>query len=102
MNKKRKPTHPGAILKYHYLEPLKLTVTEVAHSLGLARKTISQIINGRGSITPDIALRLSQAFETSAELWLNLQKTYDLWKVAKESKDWKKIRPFDLKTLNPV
>jgi len=63
--RKRQPTHPGAILKRHYFEPLALTITEVADDIGVSRKTLSKIINERGSITPDMALRLSKAFNTS-------------------------------------
>ena len=95
--RKRQPTHPGGILKRHYFEPLSLTITEVADDIGVSRKTLSKIINERGSITPDMALRLSKAFNTSAELWLNLQATYDLWIASQKSKDWQNI-----KTLIPV
>lgn len=80
--RKRKPTHPGGIIKRQYLEPLHLTITEVAEDLGISRKTLSKIINENGSITADMALRLSKAFNTSAELWLNLQTNYDLWVAA--------------------
>ena len=90
--RKRQPTHPGGILKRHYFEPLSLTITEVADDIGVSRKTLSKIINERGSITPDMALRLSKAFNTSAELWLNLQATYDLWIVSQKSKDWQNIK----------
>ena len=90
--RKRKPTHPGGILKRHYLEPLSLTVTEVARDLDVSRKTLSKIINERGSVTPDMALRLSKAFGTSAELWMNLQTGYDLWEAAKSSGDYPRIR----------
>ncbi len=87
--KKRKPTHPGAILKRHYLEPLGLTVLALAKTLALSRKTISKIINENGSITPDIALRLSVALDTSPQLWLNLQQNYDLWRASRTSK-WRR------------
>lgn len=83
--RKRKPTHPGGIIKRQYLEPLHLTITEVAEDLGISRKTLSKIINENGSITADMALRLSKAFNTSAELWLNLQTNYDLWVAAHSS-----------------
>jgi addiction module HigA family antidote len=66
------------------LELLSLSVTEVVEDLGLSRKTLSKIINERGSITPEMALGLSKAFNTSAELWLNLQTTFDLW-IASEN-----------------
>ena len=89
--KKRQPSHPGKILKYHYLEPLDLSITEVAKVLRISRKTLSAIVNGRASVTPDLALRLSRAFQTSAELWLNLQQAYDLWRSVHRSTGWKRI-----------
>ena len=95
--RKRLPTHPGGILKRHYIEPLSLKITAVADDLRVSRKTISKIVNEKGSITPDMALRLSKAFNTSPELWLNLQTNYDLWVAAHKSNDWEKI-----KTLVPA
>ena len=89
--RKRPPTHPGGILKRHYMEPLSLTVSELAEILGVSRKTLSKIINERGSITPDMALRLSKAFKTTPELWLNLQQSYDLWQASHKSADWKMV-----------
>ena len=71
---KRKPTHPGNILKEDYLVPLDLTVTEMSHRLGVSRKTLSKVLNEKGAVTPDMALRLSRAFNTTPDLWLNLQK----------------------------
>jgi addiction module HigA family antidote len=90
--RKRPPTHPGGILKRQYIEPLSLTISELADTLGVSRKTLSKIINERGSITPDMALRLSKAFKTTPELWMNLQQTYDLWQAFHNSDDWKMIR----------
>jgi len=87
----RPPTHPGNILKYHYLLPLKLNVAQLAAALKVSRKTLSKIVNQRGAITPDMALRLSRAFETSPELWLNLQQTYDLWQISHHSRSWKAV-----------
>ena len=89
--RKRTPTHPGGILKRHYIEPLSLTISELAETLGVSRKTISKIVNEHGSITPDMALRLSKAFKTTPELWLNLQQNYDLWQASHESNDWKMV-----------
>jgi len=90
--RKRQPTHPGGILKRHYLEPLSLSMKEVANDLGVSRKTLSKIVNERGSVTPDMALRLSKAFNTSAELWLNMQTNFDLWVASQKSGDWQKIK----------
>jgi addiction module HigA family antidote len=90
--KKRKPTHPGGILKRHYIESLSLTISEVAEDLGVSRKTISKIVNEKGSITPDMALRLSKAFNTTPELWLNLQTNYDLWIAERKSEGIAEIK----------
>jgi addiction module HigA family antidote len=89
--RKRTPTHPGGILKRQYMEPLSLTVSELAGTLGVSRKTLSKIVNERGDVTPDMALRLSKAFNTTPELWLNLQLNYDLWEAAHKSNDWKLV-----------
>ncbi len=89
--RRRPPTHPGGILKRHYLEPLSLTILELSSTLGVSRKTLSKIVNEHGSITPDMALRLSKAFKTTPELWLNLQQNYDLWQASHKSDDWKVI-----------
>lgn len=93
MNKiKRKPTHPGKIIQEDYLKPLSISITEMATKLGISRKTLSKIINERGAITPDMSLRLARAFDTTPELWMNMQKNYDLWQAEHISKDWQKIK----------
>ena len=90
--RKRAPNHPGGIISRQYLEPLGLTVSELAKTLGVSRKTVSKIINERGSVSADMALRLSKAFNTTPQLWLNLQQNYDLWHAAQDSNQWKKVR----------
>ena len=90
---KRKPTHPGQILKEDYLEPLGFTITHLSKVLGVSRKTLSKIVNERGSVTPEMALKLSRAFDTSPEFWLNLQRNYDLWEAIQKSSDWQSISP---------
>ena len=75
------PPHPGEIIKELCLEPLDLTVTRAAAALGVSRKTLSAIVNGRAGISPEMAIRLSMAFDTSAESWLNQQMQYDLWQA---------------------
>jgi len=75
------PPHPGEILKTLCLEPLNLTVTDAAKALGVSRKTLSSILNGRISISPEMAVRLSIAFDTTAQSWMNQQAQYDLWKA---------------------
>ncbi|MEC4817010.1 MAG: HigA family addiction module antitoxin [Scytonema sp. PMC 1069.18] len=93
---KRKPRHPGGLIKRQYLEPLNLTITELAEILGVSRKTVSEIVNEQAAITPNMALRLSVAFQTTPELWLNLQQKHDLWCAANESETWRDIHPIDL------
>ena len=75
------PPHPGVIIKELCLEPLGLSVTEVARALDISRKTLSAIINGKAGISPEMAVRLSMAFNTSSESWLNQQSQYDLWQA---------------------
>ena len=94
------PAHPGEILRELYLAPLQISVTRLAEVLGVSRKAISHIVNAHKSVTPDMALRLAQAFpNTSAGFWLNLQKNYDLWHAQQRSQEWQQIAP--LFTLAP-
>jgi addiction module HigA family antidote len=79
MVKKRKPTHPGEILDEDYIKPLQLNLQKLADRLGVARNTLFKIRTGKASITPSIALSLAEAFDTTPQLWLNLQINYDLW-----------------------
>ena len=80
------PPHPGEVLRQLCLEPLNLTVTAAARSLGVSRKALSSVLNGRAGISPEMAIRLSIAFGTSAESWLNQQLQYDLWHAEKGRK----------------
>jgi addiction module HigA family antidote len=80
------PPHPGEIIREICVEPLGLTVTKAAESLGVTRKTFSMLLNGKSGISPEMALRLSKVFGRTPEGWLRLQLQYDLWK-AKQSID---------------
>jgi addiction module HigA family antidote len=82
--KMHNPPHPGEVLKEFCLEPLDLSVTRAAEALGVSRKTLSAILNGRAGISPEMALRLSKAFGTTPESWLNQQMHYDLWVTEKQ------------------
>ncbi len=84
--KMHNPPHPGEVLRALCLDPLGLTVTEAARALGVSRKTLSGILNGRAGISPEMAVRLSLAFDTSAESWLNQQVQYDLWRAERHRK----------------
>ena len=72
------PPHPGEIVRKDCLEPLNLTVTEAAEGLGVSRQTLSELVNGRRGISPNMAIRLSKAFGGSPESWLTQQMQYDL------------------------
>lgn len=78
------PPHPGEVLEALFLEPLGLTVTSLAGALDVSRKTVSKIVNGNGSITPEMALRLELAFGASAQSWLGHQAAFDLWQIERE------------------
>ncbi len=73
------PVHPGEVIRELCIEPLELTVTETAAALGVSRKALSELLNGHSRISPEMAIRLSIAFNTSAESWINQQSKYDLW-----------------------
>jgi antitoxin HigA-1 len=97
---KRQPTHPGKIIKEDYLLPLSISVKDMALNLNVSRKTLSKIINERGAVTPDMALRLSRAFDTTPDLWLNLQKNYDLWHAENSSNSWQTVKPLSHQLLH--
>ena len=86
------PPHPGEVLRQLCLEPLDLSVTDAAKALGVSRKTLSALLNGRAGISPEMAFRLSIAYDTSAESWLNQQVQYDLWQAEKRRKSLKVSR----------
>lgn len=81
-----KPAHPGEVLKELYLEPLELTVTDAAKALGVTRKTLSELVNGRSGVSTSMALRLAKAFGTTPELWLKMRQNFDLWTARKRTK----------------
>ena len=83
------PPHPGEVLRQLCLDPLGLTVTEAAKGLGVSRKTLSSILNGRAGLSPEMAVRLSLAFGTTSESWLNHQLQYDLWQAEKQRKRYR-------------
>lgn len=87
--KMHNPPHPGEIIRELCLEPLGITVTAAAKALGVSRKNLSEILNGKAGISPEMAIRLSIAFKTSAESWLNQQMQYDLWVVRQKRKHLK-------------
>jgi addiction module HigA family antidote len=81
------PPHPGEIIKELCLEPLGLSITAAAEALGVSRKTLSSIVNGKAGISAEMAVRLSIAFNTSSESWVNQQAQYDLWQAEARRKE---------------
>ncbi|RPI00225.1 MAG: addiction module antidote protein, HigA family [Calditrichaeota bacterium] len=79
MVQKRKPTHPGEVLREDVIKPLNLTVTEVAARLGITRKTLSALLNCRAGMSPEMAIRVARATGTTPESWLFMQAKLDLW-----------------------
>jgi len=90
------PAHPGEILRELIIEPLGLTIIDVAEHLNVSRKTLSKVINGRGAITPEMSVRLEIAFnKPSADHWLRLQNAYDLW-YARQNERALDVEPYHL------
>ena len=75
------PPHPGEVLNELCIKPVGASITDAAKALDVSRKTLSSIINGRSGISPEMAIRLSIAFDTTAESWLHQQSQYDLWQA---------------------
>jgi antitoxin HigA-1 len=90
--KMHNPPHPGEVLRELCLKPLELTVTEAAAALGVSRKTLSSILNGRAGISPEMAVRLSLAFGTTAESWMNQQVQFDLWHAERNRQKLRVVR----------
>src|SRR6202167_6069054 len=81
----RNPPHPGGIVRRQCLDPLGLSVTEVAKALGVTRQALSDVVNERAAISVEMAIRLSKAFGSTPETWLGMQMAYDLWHARKRS-----------------
>lgn len=90
------PPHPGEVLKTLYMEPIGLSITELAERIGVDRKSLSRLINGHTAMTVEMAIRLAQAFDTSAELWLSMQQAHDLWHARKRKTVKARIKAFDV------
>ena len=75
----RKPTHPGTVFLEDVMKPLNLSVTETARMLGVSRKALSEFVNEKASLSPEMAIRISKATNTSVESWMNMQQKLTLW-----------------------
>lgn len=91
------PAHPGELLKELVLDSLSLTITDAAKHLDISRKTLSKVLNGRGAVTPEMAVRLELVFgKPSADHWLRLQSAYDLWQT-RQHQDSLHVMPYDFR-----
>jgi antitoxin HigA-1 len=89
------PPHPGTVVKHSLIEGTGLSVTKAAEILGVERITLSKLINGKSGISPEMAVRLSMALETTSQMWINMQAMYDLIKAEKKRKKLK-IKPISV------
>ena len=89
----RKPTHPGTVFLEDVMKPLNLSVTQTAAMLGVSRKALSEFVNEKSSLSPDMAIRISLATGTSAESWMNMQQKLTLWIAEQDSP--KDVVPFE-------
>ena len=91
---RRRPTHPGEMLREDFLPDYGLTVASLAEALGVSRQTVNELLRERRALSPEMALRLSRLFGNAPEFWLNAQRAVDLWDAAAAIKaDVDRIQP---------
>jgi addiction module HigA family antidote len=93
--RQRKPTHPGELIREDLLVEIGMSQAQLARQMGVSRKTISDLVNERRRVTPDMAYRLARVFNSTPEMWLNMQQAVDLW-------DARAIHGFEYKKIQPV
>jgi len=86
------PPHPGVHLREDYLKPLALSITAAARALGVSRKALSEVVNGRVGISVDMAMRMGKAFGENPHIWLRLQEQYDIWHAMRNKGAYAKVR----------
>ena len=93
---KRRPTHPGEMLREDYLPDYGLTVSGLAEAVGVSRQSINELLRERRNLSPEMALRLARLFGNSPEFWLNAQRAVDLWDAGQAiKKDVSRIKPLN-------
>ena len=85
MGRMKNPPHPGRIIRQECIEPLGLTITEAAARLGVTRQALNNVINGKAGVSPEMSIRLSKAFGSKPDVWLGLQREYDLAEAEKHA-----------------
>ena len=93
--KKRRPTHPGEVLREDVLPVLGLTQLEFANRLGVSRRTVSELLHERRPVTPDMAIRLGKLLGNGPEIWLRMQQTLELWELERGQK-YNHIKPVEM------
>ncbi|MBW7958588.1 MAG: HigA family addiction module antidote protein [Anaerolineae bacterium] len=94
---KRKPTHPGEMLREDFLPDYDLTVSSLAEAIGVSRQSVNELLRERRSVSPEMALRLARLFGNSPEFWLNAQQAVDLWEAARAiQNDMARITPLSI------
>ena len=88
----KNPPHPGRIVRQDCIEPLGLTITSAAKVLGVTRRALNNLVNGKAGISPEMAVRVSKAFGGSPDMWLRLQANYDLARLRADEIDVKRYR----------
>ena len=95
---KRRPTHPGEILRYEFIEPLKMTQQQLADAIGVTRVRVNELVLGKRSLSPDTAFRLAKLFDTTPDFWMNLQNSVDMWDTQqRRRKEYERIQPIKKK-----
>jgi addiction module HigA family antidote len=90
----RKPTHPGELIREDLLTDAGLSQTRLARLMGVSPKTVSDLVNERRRVTPDLAFRLARVFNSTPEMWLNMQQAVDLWEARTiHGTEYERIQP---------
>jgi addiction module HigA family antidote len=93
---KRKPTHPGELLREEVLPALKMTQTEFAKRLGVSRLSVSELLLEKRALSPDMAIRVGRLTNTTPESWLRMQEALDLWELERQPKRYEDIEPLQV------
>lgn len=96
---KRRPTHPGALLREDILPALKMTQTELAQRLDVSRVTVSELLHERRGLSPDMAKRIAKLLRTTPQSWLRMQEACDLWEIERHPENYRNVLPLSKRVL---